>query len=424
MRTARDWPYNEERMPARLLCSIGVIALSLLAGVLRSGDRLEAQRTDAFVESRHHPAIAYGKTPVQTAVTRLNTSIERGERSLTFDDTTGYLTSFLAAMDIPVESQVLVYSPTSFQAARIHQQNPRAIYFNDEVAVGWVRGGALLEVTAQDPVLGTVFYALPQAASAAPATFRREETCVSCHLTYDTLGVPGLTVRSTRARRGISDYLNDPSVDHRTPYGTRWGGWFVTGADPALAHFGNQPLLQPERYQSQASPLTSIEGQFDARGYLRPTSDVAALLVLEHQSQAANMITRLGWEARVGDTARTRIAAEMLADYLLFADEAPLPERVVSGASPFAKVFEARGPFDGQGRTLRTLQLSGRLMRYPLSYMIYSPMYRALPDGPRGLVEQRIDDVLSGRLTSARYAHLTPELRAEIAAIRAATVFP
>jgi hypothetical protein len=119
-----------------------------------------------------------------------------------------------------------------------------------------------------------------------------------------------------------------------------------------------------------------------------------------------------------------RIAAEMLADYLLFADEAPLPERVLSGPSAFAAVFAARGPFDRQGRTLRELQLSGRLMRYPLSYMIYSPMYRALPDGPRGLVEQRLDDVLSGRLADPRYAHLTPGLRAEIAAIRAATVIP
>ena len=400
-------------------------ALGLLSAVLVIRGAGQAQpRTDAFIDSRHHPAIAYGKAPVQTAVTRLNTAIERGERTLAFDETTGYLQAFLAAMDIPVTSQVLVYSPTSFQAAKIHQQNPRAIYFNDEVAVGWVRGGALLEVTAQDPVLGTIFYALPQVPASGPATFRREETCVSCHLTYDTLGVPGLTVRSTRARRGPGDYLNDPSVDHRTPYVNRWGGWFVTGAAASVTHLGNQPLLQPERIGPVANPLATVDGQFDTTGYPLATSDVAALLVLEHQSQAANMITRLGWEARVGDAERTRIAAQLLADYLLFADEAPLPASLTAGPSPFAAQFAARGPFDRHGRTLRELQLSGRLMRYPLSYMIYSPMYRALPDGPRHLVEQKISAVLAGEVTDSRFSHFTPEIRAAVSSIRADTRQP
>ena len=400
-------------------------ALGLLFAVMVSRGAGQAQpRTDAFIDSRHHPAIAYGKAPVQTAVTRLNTAIERGERTLAFDETTGYLQAFLAAMDIPVTSQVLVYSPTSFQAAKIHQQNPRAIYFNDEVAVGWVRGGALLEVTAQDPGLGTIFYALPQVPASGPATFRREETCVSCHLTYDTLGVPGLTVRSTRARRGPGDYLNDPSVDHRTPYVNRWGGWFVTGAAASVTHLGNQPLLQAERRGPVATPLATIDGQFDTTGYPVATSDVAALLVLEHQSQAANMITRLGWEARVGDPERTRIAAQMLADYLLFADEAPLPAAVVAAPSAFAAQFAARGPFDRHGRTLRELQLSGRLMRYPLSYMIYSPMYRALPDGPRHLVEQKISAVLAGEVTDSRFSHFTPEIRAAVSSIRADTRQP
>jgi len=398
-------------------------ALGLLSAVLVSRGAGQAQtRIDAFIDSRHHPAIAYGKAPVQTAVTRLNTAIERGERTLAFDETTGYLQAFLAAMDIPVTSQVLVYSPTSFQAAKIHQQNPRAIYFNDEVAVGWVRGGALLEVTAQDPVLGTIFYALPQVPASGPATFRREETCVSCHLTYDTLGVPGLTVRSTRARRGPGDYLNDPSVDHRTPYVNRWGGWFVTGAEASVTHLGNQPLLQPERIGPVAIPLATVDGQFDTTGYPLATSDVAALLVLEHQSQAANMITRLGWEARVGDAERTRIAAQLLADYLLFADEAPLPASLTAGPSPFAAQFAARGPFDRHGRTLRELQLSGRLMRYPLSYMIYSPMYRALPEPLRHLVDQRIEAVLAGQVNDPRFVHFTSDVRAAVAAIRADTV--
>ena len=118
---------------------------------------LVAQRMDAFVESRHHPAIGYGRTPISTPVAALNERLAAGDATLRFDPQTGYLRATLQALDISPDSQVLVFSPTSFQASRITQQNPRAIYFNDTVAVAWIRGAELLEVTAQDPRHGTIF---------------------------------------------------------------------------------------------------------------------------------------------------------------------------------------------------------------------------------------------------------------------------
>ena len=386
-----------------------VIVAALVAGCWAA---LVAQRMDAFVESRHHPAIAYGRGPIDTPIATLNERLATGQARLPFDPQTGYLKATLAALDISPDSQVLVYSPTSFQASKITQQNPRAIYFNDTVAVGWIRGADLLEVTAQDPRHGTIFYTLGQTPAEMPR-FNRQEQCVSCHLTWDTLGVPGLTVKTTFPRKAPGEFLNGGPVDHRRPMAERWSGWFVTGARVPALHMGNRPLIQPTPLEGTAPALTTVDGQFDTIGYLRTTSDVVALMLLEHQTQAANLMTRLNWEARLGDAARTRVAAETLADYLLFVGEAPITEGI-EGTPAFAAAFAARGPRDATGRSLRDLQLQGRMMRYPLSYMIYSPMFDGLPQPARELVEARLAAVLSGRETAGRYAHLSADDRRSI----------
>jgi len=387
------------------------LSLPLVVAVLVAGSwvALVAQRRDAFVDSRNHPAIAYGTAPTSTPVTALNERLASGAASLAYDPATGYLPSVLAALDVPVESQVLVYSPTSFQARKINQENPRAIYFNDTVSVAWVRGGDLLEVTAQDPRQGTIFYSIGQAPSERPQ-LGRQEHCVSCHLTWDTLGVPGLTVKTTFPRRSAGDFLDGGPVDHRRPMHERWSGWFVTGTRVPARHMGNMPLIQPTPLDGPAPRLASVEGQFDTAGYLRKTSDIVALLVLEHQAHAANLMTWLDWEARLGDPSRVGDAAEALADYLLFVGEAPIDEPV-EGNSGFAEVFAARGPRDAKGRSLRDLRLDGRLMRYPLSYMVYTPMFDAIAASARALVVERIGAVLSGRDASQKYAHLGQEER-------------
>jgi len=386
-----------------------------MVGVVSAWTSLVAQRMDAFVDSRHHPAIAYGRGTIDTPIAALNARIAAGTATLPYDEQNGYLESTLAALDISPDSQVLVYSPTSFQASKITQQNPRALYFNDTVAVGWIRGADLLEVTAQDPRHGTIFYTLGQSRTETPQ-FSRQEQCVSCHLTWDTLGVPGLTVRTTYPRKAPGEFLNGGPVDHRRPMAERWSGWFVTGTRTPATHMGNRPLIQPTLPEGPAPRLASVEGQFDTTGYLRTTSDIVALMLLEHQTQAANLITWAGWEARLGDAGRTQAAADALADYLLFVGEAPLVEPI-AGGDAFARAFTARGPRDPQGRSLRDLQLDGRMMRYPLSYMIYTPMFDALPEPAAAMVRARLAAVLSGQDTSPKYAHLSARDRQAIAEI-------
>ena len=42
-------------------------------------------------------------------------------------------------------------------------RTPRALYFNDDVFVGYCQDGEVLEISVADPQLGAVFYTLGQA---------------------------------------------------------------------------------------------------------------------------------------------------------------------------------------------------------------------------------------------------------------------
>ena len=111
------------------------------------------------------PAIKYSTAPLNNAVASLNQKLQEGAVRLAFEGRSGYLRTALAALEIPVDSQMLVFSPTSLQAPRISAANPRALFFTDRVALGWVRDGDVLEVAAQDATQGVVFYTLDQRAT-------------------------------------------------------------------------------------------------------------------------------------------------------------------------------------------------------------------------------------------------------------------
>ncbi len=398
-------------------------ALTWSAALLAASVGLVAQREGAFSASRDHPAIGYTDGPIANTVTELIDGVEQGRVKLAFDPVSGYLRSVLDALAVPVESQVLVYSETSFQARKINRSNPRAVFFTDRVAVGWVRGGDIIEIAAQDPRQGMVFYQLPQATGGKIA---RSDKCLSCHLSWDTLAVPGPLVLSVFPRRSDSEYANGGVVDHASPIENRWGGWYVTGQQVPARQLGNLELLQPKLPAAGPRPVPakpSLEGAFDLNGYPTAHSDVVALMVLEHQVHATNLITRAGWEYRVAGEMSSRVveAVDRLVDYLLFTDEARLAGPI-RGSSGFAQKFEALGPRDAKGRSLRDLQLDTRLMKYPCSYMVYSPGFTGLPEPVKDVVFARISSILSGKSTAREFTHLSPADRAAIAAILRDTI--
>jgi hypothetical protein len=372
----------------------------------------QRRRTGAFDQSIDHPQIKYLTADTNTVVDRLGARLRAGSAKLVWDEKSGYLKSVLDLLDVPVESQVMVYAQTSLQAPDIKMDNPRAIYFNDSVSVAYIRGAGRLEIVAQDPALGSIFYTVNQQPAAAP-TFGREQQCLRCHLSWDTLGVPGMNVLTTFPRRTDNDYANGSFVDHTKPIAERWGGWYVTGKKVPPRHMGNYPLFV-SKITTPPPARASLEGQFDLSGYLTPYSDVAALMVLEHQSHLANLMTRATWEARLGEPDRIAEAAAAIAEYMLFVDEARIPAGGIEGSSGFAEKFGATGPRDSKGRSLRELDMKTRMFKYPLSYMIYSPVFKALPATPKELVMAHIERVLSGEIAGEKYRHLTPALRAAI----------
>lgn len=368
---------------------------------------------------RNHKAIAYSTTQAVDPVAQLDEKLASGAVRLRHEGPGGYLKSILAALDVPVESQMLVFSKTSFQAPRINPQNPRAIFFNDAVSVGWVRGGEVLEFIAQDPKQGSIFYTLPQSPDRTPR-FERNDACLSCHTSDATNYVPGWFLGSVfPGPDGTTRYGPAYTTDHRTPFEIRYGGWYVTGTHKGTRHMGNAIAHDPSDLRAMITPetvhVTSLEGKFDLTGYQTPHSDLVALVALEHQAQMLNLITRVGWEARMGADAGRPLAnaAAELVDYMLFVDEAPLPGPI-TGTSAFAANFAKGGVRDSKGRSLRDLDLRERLLTYPCSYLIYSPSFDAMPDEAKAAVYARMWEVLSGKERSSRYTRLPPTDRQAI----------
>jgi hypothetical protein len=392
------------RLTSRFLrrCLLGLSVIGWL------GASVYAQRPPQVAPSlvRNHPAIAYASSPTSDPVFRLNEKLQSGEVKLEAEPVHGYLRSVLKALNVPIESQVLVFSKTSFQARKISPQNPRALYFGDDVAVGFVRNGDYLEFLSQDPKLGSVFYTMklhPEDAGTIPQFERNDANCVYCHTSDVTYNVPGPFIGSVfPGPDGTANYGPVYMTDHRSPFETRWGGWYVTGKHNAQRHMGNAIATDPTDLFSMITPqtvhLTSLAGKFDQTGYLATTSDIVALMVLEHQAGMQNLITRIGWDVRLGKDAERPLnetAAEFV-DYMLFIDEAPIPGPL-EGPTTFAKDFSARGPKDRLGRSLYQLDTRERLLKYPCSYLIYSDMFDKMPEQAKAAVYARLWDVLSGR---------------------------
>jgi hypothetical protein len=390
-------------------------ALLALVACAAAGGEFEG----LFSGSINHPAIEYGIRRPHNAVSDLNVNLLDGTLRLTSAGPSGYLRATLEALHIPVESQIVVFSKTSLMRGIIGPRNPRSIFFNDSVAVAWVKGEPFVEIAAQDNQQGVIFYTLDQQPTDVPFFLRRDD-CLQCHESLSSLGVPGMLARSvfpSPAGKPIRQ-LGDYTSDHRSPFDERWGGWYVTGRSAGLRHLGNSFFENAE----SAPPLhttvdiASLEGKFDTEAYLSPYSDIVALLVFDHQMHMINLLTRAGWEARFaayeaqsnqrGAATLLRDAAAEFVDYLLFIDE-PRLDRRIQGTSGFQEKFSAQGPFDSRGRSLRQFDLEKRLMRFPCSYMIYAPAFDALPTALKDAIYERMWQILSGQEKTVKYGRLS-----------------
>jgi hypothetical protein len=394
--------------------------------------------------------INYQSAPVSDPVATLQQKLDRGEAALKWDEKHGWLPSVLEQLSVPQSSQLLVFSKTSLQLRRIMPSRPRALYFNDETYIGWVQRGDVVEVSTVDPRQGAIFYTLKQQITDSPKFVRDRGQCLICHASSRTKGVPGHLVRSVYPSRDGQPHfgLGTITTDHSTPFEKRFGGWYVTGTHGEMRHLGNAIADDNRKDPIDPGPganLESLSRLVRTTPYLQPTSDLVALMVLEHQSQMHNLITRASFETRrakhhdavmnaalkrsvdsVSESTGRRIAsaAEKLVEYLLFADEFRLTSPV-AGVSDFAEEFSIGGPRDSKGRTLRDFDLQTRLFRHPCSFLIYSEAFDAMPEPMLDAVYSRLFAVLDRAVESSSeedvFSHLSVADRTAIREILAET---
>jgi hypothetical protein len=382
-----------------------------------------------------YPVIGYSGAATENPVARLQTRLNRGEVKLTFNATRGYLDSLLDALGVDRNSQTLVFSKTSFQVSMIRASTPRAIYFNDDTYVAWTQGGELLEVGTMDARLGPVFYALPNTTQ-APARFDRPLiACITCHdsLTLTGGGVPRFILGSGYVGINGEQLTHEGRIltTDRTPLRSRWGGWYVTGTHGDQVHLGNIQVRNVNELVNLESVrrgnVDNLDALFDTRPYLTNQSDIVALLVLQHQVTVQNLITRVNFEVRtaLAGEGLTGPAADIatvefppavrvelrefldnLVNGMLFVDAAGFTSRI-NGNTGFDAWFQAQGPRDRKGRTLRQLDLNTRLFAYPLSYLVYSQAFESLPAYARNYVYERFADALTGADSTPGFAQLS-----------------
>ncbi len=346
-------------------------------------------------------------------------NLEDWERS----DSNGYLEPFLEAFDIPAASQTLVFSKTSLQASRIRPQNPRAIYFNEEIYVGWVPGTKVLEISAPSPETGTNFYTV-EMNSVPPKLIRETHNCLQCHGGSFTRDVPGHLVRSV-----YPDLSGQPIfkagtrvVDQTTPLSERWGGWLVS--DTEAAHKGN--ALYRETSDGAAFNSYFSSADVPSRGYPSLGSDIVSHLILNHQAQLHTLLADLTIATRrafhdqhvmdallkreepISDSTKRRIkhASDKVLKYMFFADEADLP-KVDLSQSEMAAEFQERGPKDSKGRSLYQLRMNRRMFRYPFSYIVYTDTFNDLPREALDYLWPEIERILDPATRPEGYSHIS-----------------
>lgn len=419
--------------------SSSLAALCMLAGSALAEDEYE------------NAPIHYSTTAPNDAAQRLERLMAAGKVKIDRTNAWTVLHGVMKQFGIPPESQVMVFSKTSKQNDRISPQTPRVVYFGDNAYVGYCIGGAI-EVSTVDPVLGPIFYLLdPDTEPKKPLRFERDQSCLSCHGGPFTPGVPGVLVRSVFPGPEGHPIMSQGStvVDTTTPFSDRWGGWYVTGRHGDSLHRGNvtateKPDQTCEMNFQEGANITSLARFFDTTPYKRKTSDIVALMVLEHQTSVQNVLTKANHtslramhmqtslQRELGETvtaeptgtARRIIdhCADDVVEALLFKDEAALPEGGIEGDPAFQTAFVKNAPKSSSGRSLKDFQLLNRLFKHRCSYMIYSLTFQHLTPPLKQTVMERLGAVLDGKDTSGGYDYLGGSERAHIRRILAETL--
>ena len=384
--------------------------------------------------------LEYSKKKDSNGVTALQKTL-----NLKPQPATETLRQILKILKVPVSSQMLVFSKTSEQNDLISPNNPRAVYFSENYYVGYVPGG-LIELIAADDPSGVMFYTFDPRAPEKQKKFKRDNSCLRCHASGNTRDIPGMLVRSEHADQdgqlalAWGTHLTVPS----SPIEERWGGWYVSGTHGDIPHMGNKVTkkIDDGEYRYNASHGQNVEDLSDyinTSAYLANTSDIVALMLMEHQIHMHNAFHAARFQYQRSEFLHQALHPESNSEHsnqiqkliqrqsdkilagLLFADHAALPVDGVDGSAAFQKDFIAAARSSKEGWSLRDLRLQKRLFKYRCSYTIHSEAFRLLPDPIKKRVLTNLRQHLTGEPISGMPVLSTRE-RTRIHAILSETL--
>jgi hypothetical protein len=387
----------------------------------------------------------YFSKDAKDPTTLLLKRIQRGEVLITEANGKPLVERFLKELKLDKDTQVLVFSKTSLQRRAVSYNNPRALYFNESVYLGWMPNGRI-EIASFDPELGPLFYFQRQLDDKTSPLFARTRSCLGCHAGDATNFLPGSLGRSVypdqtgRPIKSLDDYRRS---GHHIPLHDRYGGWFVSGNHGTMRHMGNaiatrengKVSIDREKFVN----LEKLDRFFRTESYPAPGSNIAALLVFDHQVTMHHRLVEAAYRARqslfdskldpgemdVSKLAKGRSMEEFMEgrdkviDYMLFREEIAIPR--VSCDPGFRRAFTANRLPDQKKRSLKDLRLDGRIFENRCSYMIYSPTFEHLPSMLKGAIYRRIHEILTAKKPVEGFEHFEQDEKQRILEILHAT---
>ncbi len=290
----------------------------------------------------------------------------------------GLLPALLEELRIDPSSQILKWA-SGAPHREIGPTKPRAIYFRDDVAVAWFPGTPQIELAAQDPQRGTVFYTVTTV-EGGPPRVERPQRCLACHTGPNTgTNVPGWQLHSgvAAADAGTARWRN--LVAPSLPFPQRWQAWYISSESEVTA----------------GRRLTNELAFLQNNDYPAITSDPAALLVRDHWLLGMNLLTRWSFEHQLQQSREETTAA--LVRSLLLKDELPLPQPLPAN-TPFTRWWHTQSPRPPNGASLRDLDLQTRTFHYAVSPLVLTVMVQQQPREMKRELYRRLRSALSERI--------------------------
>lgn len=396
---------------APLMRSLGLLVL-IFSGHFHLWSA-QATALDIDLEAAPHH---YSKRTPTDSFTALKADLESGRIPLDSSSEKAFVTTLLKSLEIPITSQLLVFSTTSLQLSLISPSNPRALYFNENIYVGYVPRGRI-EVISIDPELGAIFYIFNIPRDTSPTRVERSERCMNCHAGEETQYVPALLIKSVvpGPTGGSLIGFRQNESGHAIPLYERFGGWYLTDKSLGTNHWANRigRFASGEIVTSFVEPGLS----FSSERYPVPTSDLLPHLLHEHQVgfvnraifanyQLRSMLHLSGGKLTTAQSAFLDEQAVSLTRYLLFANEAPLPPAVDLN-SAFKTDFLLNRRKAADGTSLKDLDLQTRLFKHRCSYMIYSAAFEGLVLPLKQRIYSELKKALNQEQPPPEYAYLS-----------------